>query len=137
MIVADTNVLSEPLRREPDRRVLAWLTAHQSDIAVTTITVAELLFGAHRLPSGRRRNLLIEAIDELIQDAGECLLTFDERAARSAADLRVARETVGRPTSSEDLMIAAIAHAHGAAVATRNVTDFDGFDVEVINPWRA
>ena len=136
MIIADTNVLSEPLRREPDARVLAWLVAHQDDLAVTTITVAELLYGAKRLPDSRRREVLLESIEQLILDAGDRLLTFDEEAARSAGELRVARAKAGRPTSSEDLMIAAIAHAHGAQVATRNTADFEGFGVAVLDPWR-
>ncbi|HEY5981008.1 MAG TPA: type II toxin-antitoxin system VapC family toxin [Microlunatus sp.] len=137
MIIADTNVLSEPLRREPDARVLAWLIAHQDDLGVTTITVAELLHGARRLPDGRRRELLLESIDQLVLSAGDRLLAFDEEAARAAAELRVAREKAGRPTSSEDLMIAAIALAHGALVATRNTSDFGGFGVGVLDPWQA
>ena len=61
----------------------------------------------------------------------------DEAAVRSAAELRVTRERSGRPTSTEDLMIAAIAHSRGAAVATRNVADFHGFGVSVVDPWTA
>ncbi|HEY5786331.1 MAG TPA: type II toxin-antitoxin system VapC family toxin [Microlunatus sp.] len=136
MIIADTNVLSEPLRREPDARVLAWLVAHQDDLAVTTITVAELLHGARRLPDGRRREVLLESIERLVLDAGDRLLAFDVEAARAAAELRVAREQAGRPTSSEDLMIAAIARAHDSLVATRNTADFEGFGVGVLDPWR-
>ena len=137
MIIADTNVLSEPLRRDPDARVLAWLLANQADLAVTTITVAELLFGAIRLPEGRRRRLLLASIEELMLEAGDRLLTFDERAARAAAELRMERESAGRPTSTEDLMIAAIARTHGAFVATRNTSDFGGFGVGVLDPWQA
>ena len=136
MIIADTHVLSEPLRRDPDPRVLAWLLANQADLAVTTITVAELLFGALRLPEGRRRRLLLASIEELIVEAGARLLTFDERAARAAAELRMKRERAGHPTSTEDLMIAAIARARGALVATRNTSDFEGFGVGVVDPWR-
>lgn len=135
MIVADTNVLSEPLRRHPDAGVLAWLQAHEAELAVTTVTIAELLYGARRLPEGARRVLILTAIEALIDEADERLLAFDEAAARAAAELRVAREISGRPTSTEDLMIAAIAHSRGATVATRNVADFHGFGVSVVNPW--
>lgn len=135
MIVADTNVLSEPLRRQPDTRVLAWLSANEDRLAVTTITVAELSYGALRLSAGRRRTALLAAIEALVREAGDRLLTFDESAARAAAELRVTRERTGRPTSSEDLMVAAIADAHAATVATRNVADFEGFGVDVVNPW--
>lgn len=137
MIVADTNVLSEPLRRRPDARVLAWLAAHETDLAVTTVTVSELLYGAQRLSTGRRRTALLEAIDALVRDSRDRLLVFDGAAARAAAELRVARDRAGRPTSTEDLMIAAIAQAHGAVVATRNVGDYEGFGVGVVNPWAA
>lgn len=135
MIVADTNVLSEALRRVPDSKVLAWLEAHDWQLAVTTVSIAELLFGAQRLPEGRRRAMLVESIDLLVRDVADRLWVFDEAAARSAAALRVARQAAGRPTSTADLMISAIAAAHGASVATRNVADFEGFGVPVVNPW--
>lgn len=137
MIVVDTNVLSEPLRRQPDPSVLRWLAENAATIAITTITVTELLYGALRLRSGRRRTALLEAIDELVRNAGDRLLSFDEAAARTAASLRVARDKAGRPVSVEDTMIAAIAHAHGAAVATRNISDFGGLGLALIDPWRS
>jgi predicted nucleic acid-binding protein len=135
VIVADTNVLSEPLRKRPDPAVLAWLSQHRHELTLTTITVSELLYGAHRLRAGRRREELLAAIEELIRDSRDRLLGFDEAAARMAASLRVARARVGAPVSTEDLMIAAIARANGASVATRNVAHFDGFSIEVVNPW--
>jgi predicted nucleic acid-binding protein len=137
VIVADTNVLSEPLRRDPDARVLAWLAAHEGDLAVTIVTVTELLYGAQRLSAGSRRTALLEAIEALVRDSRDRLLVFDEAAARAAAELRVARDRAGRPTSTEDLMIAAIAQARGALVATRNVADYEGFGVGLVNPWES
>lgn len=137
MIVVDTNVLSEPLQRTPDPGVLAWLAEHGQEIALTAITVHELLDGVQRLPKGKRRTGLAEAIERLIRGAGDRVLEYDEEAARTHATLRVARETAGQVSSVEDGMIAAIAVAHRAVVATRNVADFEGFGVQVVNPWSA
>lgn len=135
MIVADANVLSEPLRREPDPRVLAWLESIGPEVAITTVTAAELLFGALRLPEGRRRATLIDTINRLIEESGDRLLGFDEAAARAYASLRVAREAAGRPVAVEDLMIGSICLARGLPLATRNVRHFDGFAIDVVNPW--
>lgn len=135
MIVADTNVLSEPLRREPSPRVLAWLDSTGSQIAITSLSVAELLYGAARLPEGRRRTDLTLAIERILASAGDRVLGFDAAAARAYASLRESRERAGRPASVEDLMIASICLAHDLAIATRNVGDFDGFGVQVVNPW--
>ncbi|TDW22806.1 type II toxin-antitoxin system VapC family toxin [Kribbella kalugense] len=135
MIVADTNVLSEPLNKAPDQAVVSWLRDNGPNLALTTITVSELLYGVQRLPVGRRRTGLAAAVDRLIASARERLLVYDEEAARLHADLRVAREAEGRVTSLEDGMIAAIALAYGAQVATRNVAHFEGFGLEVVNPW--
>jgi hypothetical protein len=137
VIVVDTNVVSEPLRRTPDPGVLAWLAEHGQEIVLTTITVHELLDGVQRLPRGKRRAGLAEAIERLIRGAGDRVLEYDEEAARAHATLRLARETAGQVSSVEDGMIAAIAVAHRAVVATRNVTDFEGFGVQVVDPWSA
>jgi predicted nucleic acid-binding protein len=137
VIVVDTNVLSEPLQRTPDPGVLAWLAEHGHEIALTAITVHELLYGVQRLPKGKRRTGLAEAIERLIRGAGDRVLEYDEEAARTHATLRVARETTGQVSSVEDGMIAAIAVAHRAVLATQNVTDFEGFGVQVVNPWSA
>jgi toxin FitB len=135
VIVVDTNVWSEPLRATPSPAVLAWLADAAANLAITTITVAELLYGAQRLPEGRRKVDLIAAIERLIRAAGDRVLSYDEPAARAHASRRAARESVGRVTSVEAGMVAAIAVVHGAKVATRNVTDFEGLGVEVVNPW--
>lgn len=132
MIVLDTNVLSEPLRPEPAVGVLAWMRA-QRDVAVTAISVAELLSGARVLPAGARRERLIDAIERIL--AGSCVLSFDVAAAREYARMQEARRLAGRPLSVEDGMIAAIASVHDAAVATRNTVDFAGLGLTVIDPW--
>jgi len=135
VIVADTNVLSEPLRALPDQAVLGWLGKHAKDIALTTITIGELLYGALRLEDGRRRDGLLTAIEAVIASAGPRVLPYDESAARHYARLRRAREAAGRSVGVEDTMIAAICLAGGHSVATRNTRDFDVAGLQVVNPW--
>ena len=135
MIVVDTNVISEPLKPAPNPLVLTWLAENSAEIALSAITVYELLYGVQRLPRGRRRVRLTEAIERMIRDAGDRVLAYDDEAARCHATLRATREGAGKTTSVEDGMIAAIALARGAAVASKNVADFEGFGVPVVNPW--
>jgi predicted nucleic acid-binding protein len=132
MIVLDTNVLSEPLRPSPDDAVLRWMRSHR-DVAVTAVSVAELLTGARRLAEGSRRERLIAAIEKIL--VGSRVLPLDDRAARIYARMQERRRTAGHPLSVEDGMIAAITVAHGAALATRNTADFEGLDLSLINPW--
>ncbi|MGC4110118.1 MAG: type II toxin-antitoxin system VapC family toxin [Nocardioides sp.] len=136
MIVADTNVWSEPLRRRPDPRVIGWFEEHLSELALTTVTVAELLYGALRLDPGRRRDGLLVAIEALVEEAEERVLPFDMPSARAYASLRASRQRRGRPGGMEDLMIGAICHAGRVPLATRNVRDFHGLDLDLINPWQ-
>jgi predicted nucleic acid-binding protein len=135
VIVADTNVLSEPLRPRPEPRVLSWLAEHSDELAITTITVGELLYGARRLPPGKRRNALISAIESLIASAADRILPYDEQAAQHYAALRARREAVGRSVSVEDTMIAAICLAGGHDIATRNNRDFEDAAIIIHNPW--
>jgi predicted nucleic acid-binding protein len=132
VIVLDTNVLSEPLRAAPSEIVVAWMGS-QTDVAVTAVSVAELLVGARRLPAGARRERLITDVEVIL--SGARVLSFDERAARVYARMQEARRAAGHALSVEDGMIAAIAAVHHAALATRNTTDFEGLDLDLINPW--
>jgi predicted nucleic acid-binding protein len=137
MIVLDTNVLSEPLRLQPDERVLAWLATLEEETAMTSVGVGELLVGARALPEGRRRAGLLDAIEMTLQSFAGSVLAYDEASARHYARLQEVRRTAGRPLSVEDGMIAATCLAHGAALATRNTVDFAGLGLELIDPWAA
>ena len=134
MIILDTNVLSEPMRPTPSGRVLRWMRA-QTDVAITSVSVAELLAGARRLPAGIRRERLIAAIEVTL--TGSRVLPFDESAARTYARMQEVRRTAGRALSVEDGMIAAITAVHGATLATRNTPDYEGLGVELVDPWTA
>jgi toxin FitB len=139
MIVLDTNVLSEATRPTPLQRVLDWIAAQQAaTLFTTTISEGELLYGVATLPSGRRRSALEEALRRMLsEDFPGRVLNFDRPAAREFAGIALARRRKGRPISTFDAQIAAIARAHGAAVATRNVDDFEGCGIDIIDPWNA
>lgn len=135
MIVADTNVLSEPLRPHPEPRVLNWLTEHRSELAITAITVGELLYGAHRLPHGKRRSRLLAAIEALVRSGAGRVLPYDQSSAEQYAVLRARLESIGRTVTVEDGMIAATCRAGGHELATRNERDFADAGVRIHNPW--
>jgi toxin FitB len=137
MIVLDTNVLSEPLRPTPSAKVLDWMRSQpETALFTTTITEAELLCSVALLPQGKRRDLLESIVARIfaVHLAGR-ILPFDSAAARDYADIAAVRRRSGRPMSEPDARIAAIARSRGAELATRNVADFAGCELEVINPW--
>jgi predicted nucleic acid-binding protein len=139
MIILDTNVLSELMRSEPDLAVLGWLSAKPAPIVFTTsITQAEILHGIRVLPDGRRRQAFEAAATAMFEeDFFGRVLAFDGGSARAYASIAADRRRAGRPISQFDAQIAAIAAANGASVATRNVSDFEGCGIGVINPWKA
>ena len=139
MIVINTNVVSELMRARPDPAVLAWFAGHATEtLFLTAVSEAELRTGAAILPDGQRRDRLVRAIDAMIdQDFAGRILPFDSPAARSYAEIAAARRAAGKPIMDADCQIAAITGACGAAIATRNVKDFGGCGIEVINPWDA
>lgn len=135
MIVLDTNVVSEPLTRDPDPTVLKWLSRPNDEFALSAVSVGELLTGVRLLPAGRRRDALGAAVDGLVESFAGAVLAYDERAARAYAELKAHSRDSGRPIGVEDGMIAAICVANGASLATRNVRDFDGLGLDLVNPW--
>ncbi|MBM9432625.1 type II toxin-antitoxin system VapC family toxin [Flaviflexus equikiangi] len=137
MIVLDTNVISEVFRPTPDPGVLAWLESLTGDVAITTITLAELLAGVRRLPAGRRKSDLELALDAALEPYRNTrsLLAFDDESAEEYAEVLLAREQAGLPISTPDAQIAAICRANGAICATRNEKDFAETGVQVLNPW--
>jgi hypothetical protein len=139
MIVLDTNVLSEFMRVEPELQVLAWVDAQPAmDLAISTVTVAEIHHGIARLPSGKRKQKLeAHAMAMFEEDFAGRILPFDAHAAVEYATLVAGAEANGRAASMADAQIAAICRSHGASIATRNVRDFEFSGVEVINPWNA
>jgi len=139
VIILDTNVLSALMRSEPDTVVIGWLNDQVADsIWITSITLFEARFGLALLPEGARRQQLTARFDDLlISDFENRVLLFDQPAARQAADLAAQRKHAGRPVDMRDTIIAVIALARKARIATRNIRRFDDLPGTVINPWHA
>jgi len=137
VIVLDTNVVSELMRQEPSAQVQEWFDKQQlTNLAISSISIGEIQRGLHRLPEGKRRRGLIASFEKFMAEAfSGCILPYDEYSANVFGLLAAERERAGFNTDPVDLMIAAIAHGHHAAIATRNVRDFEGCGVTVINPW--
>jgi len=137
VIVLDTNVISEPMRAEPDGAVLNWLN-EQIDRALftTSVTVLELRFGVERLPEGKRKTILWDVLDfTLLRLVGQRILPFDTAAAMECARIAAQAEAGGTPIGQADAQIAAIARTHKFAIATRDIVPFKQAGLTVINPW--
>ncbi|WP_338845560.1 type II toxin-antitoxin system VapC family toxin [Massilia sp. W12] len=139
MILLDTNVLSELMRPQPEQKVLQWIdTQAPSRLRISSLTVAEISLGIARLPDGKRKENFTRLAQALFEEdfAGK-ILPFDTAAAHHYAQIVAQREKAGRPISMADAQIAAICQniPGPAALATRNVKDFAGLDIALINPW--
>lgn len=135
--ILDTNVVSETMRPSSSAIVLNWWSRQQSGaLFITTVTVAEILYGIELLPHGKRRVALLAGAEQMFGKvlAGR-ILPFDEDAARAFPEIAIRRRAQGRPIPDLDAQIAAIAHSRGAVLATRNTADFEGCGVRLVNPW--
>lgn len=136
MILLDTNVISEAMKPVPVDAVRAWLDEQAAEtLYLSSVTIAELLYGIDALPAGKRKDRLTEALDGVMELFANRILPFDITAARHYADLAVKARTAGKGFPTPDGYIAAIAAARGFTVATRDTTAFDAAGVAVINPW--
>jgi predicted nucleic acid-binding protein len=137
MILLDTNILSELMRPAPATRVEHWLGAQPSaSLFISAVTEAELRLGLALLPDGKRRDQLAGAMEAMLaEDFAGRILPFDSAAAIAYARLAADRRKIGRPIAQFDAQIASIARSRNAALATRNVDDFEGCGIELINPW--
>ena len=137
MIILDTNVLSELMKANPATSVVEWAASQPaSRLFITAVTQGEILYGIGLLPNGKRRDRIAHAAKAMFaEDFNDRILSFNSDAAASYAVIAVARRRKGRPISQFDAQIAAIARSSGAAVATRNMVDFEGCGIELVNPW--
>lgn len=137
VIILDTNVVSELLRAAPAPGVEQWLAGQDgANIYLTAVTEAELRYGVALKAHGKRSRLLLGAVDAILrEDFRDRILPFDSAAAEQYASIGAERKAAGRPISQFDCQIAAIARVHGAAIATRNIGDFEGCGIEAIDPW--
>ncbi len=137
MIVLDTNVLSELMKQSPNKAVVDWMLRHDAEeLRTTAVCQAEILAGITVLPNGKRkRDLERGACDVFSNVLGGKVLPFGSDAAPHFANVIARRRAAGLPIEPPDAMIAAIALAHGASVATRNISDFSDCGIVLHNPW--
>jgi toxin FitB len=135
MVILDTNVISAVMR--VDSEVIAWLNRQSiSSVWTTTITIFEIRYGLAAMPRGKRRAASEIAFNEVIEkDLAGRVLPFDRSAADEAALLMAERRRGGRPREARDTMIAGIALAQNAILATRNIRHFDDLRVPITDPW--
>ena len=134
-VLLDTNVVSELTRETPDSRVLAFLAGHD-DLWLSAVVLHELDFGVGLLPPGRRRDGISAALSAFATEYEDRILPVGRSEARQAAALRARAHRSGRVLDLGDALIAGTASANDLSVATRNVRDFDGLGLDVIDPWR-
>lgn len=136
MIVLDTNVVSEAFRKNPTDRVLDWMNAREmSSLFLSSITFSELYLGAYLVADPYRQEALLQAIGRIRGDYAGRILDFGQGAAEAFGQIAGAARRKGRSIETKDAMIAAICRVHDATLATRNVRDFEGLDLALVNPF--
>jgi len=125
------------MRPTPQAAVERWLADQASaSVFICAITEAELRYGLALLPDGKRRATLTDVMEDMLtEDFRDRILPFDAAAAIAFAQIAADRRRVGRPISQADAQIAAVARSRGAVLASRNIPDFEGCGLELINPW--
>lgn len=138
MIVLDSNVISELMRREPDQRVLGWIRRQNTaQLYLTALSAAEIRRGIALLPDGKRKRDLEQSFEDfLVKGFEQRILPFTTETSRVYAPIYRARVKAGLGVGELDLLIAAIAKQHQADLATRNLSDFEGCGIRIINPWK-
>ena len=134
--LVDTNVVSELSKETPNSSVTRFMAA-QDDLWLSVIVIGEMELGVQSLPEGRRRDGLRDWLSRMVADFDERILPVERAEAEWAATFRARVVRDGGALPLADALIAATAKVRGLIVATRNVSDFDGLDVELVNPWES
>lgn len=135
MIFLDTNVLSETLRKAPNEAVIAWLVRHDAELALSTVTIAEIAYGIQKIRPDQRADRLEQGLDDWRRRFADRIFGLTEEAALAYGELMGIAVRQGRGMSAPDGMIAAIARVNGGRLATRNLTDFETTGLDLISPW--
>jgi toxin FitB len=133
----DTNVLSEARKLEPNRGIVEWLDRLDEDRAfISVISLSEIRRGIAMMDKGRKRNALAEWLThDLAERFAGRILTVDERIAFAWGDLMAEAKRRGIGLASMDGLLAATASVHNLTLATRNVREFQEFDLKLFDPW--
>lgn len=135
MIFLDTNVISETLRKSPDAAVIAWLLRHDAELALPTVTIAEIAYGIQKIRPDERADRLERGLSGWRHRFADRIFGLTEEAALAYGEIMGSAARQGRGISAPDGMIAAIAHVNGGRLATRNISDFASTGVKLVNPW--
>jgi predicted nucleic acid-binding protein len=132
--LVDTNVLSELRRREPDARVVHWMSARPATtLYLSVLTLGELRKGIEGLAQGERKRRLLDWLEVDLPDYfGGRVLPVDTAVADRWGRLQA---LAGRPLGAIDSLLAATALCHGLTLVTRNLKDFRHPDLSVLDPW--
>jgi predicted nucleic acid-binding protein len=135
LIFLDTNVLSETFRKAPDEAVIAWLVRHDAELALSTVTIAEIAYGIQKIRPDQRADRLEQGLEDWRRRFADRIFGLTEEAALAYGEIMGAAVRQGRTMSAPDGMIAAIARVNGGRLATRNLTDFETTGLDLISPW--
>jgi len=133
--LVDANVLSEATKPSPDERVVAWLHAHEGEIAVDPVILGELRFGILLLPKGKKRTALEQWFDAGVGRLN--CLSWDADTGMKWAELLARLRKAGKSMPIKDSLIAATALVHGLAIVTRNRSDFAHTGLRMVDPFIA
>ncbi|RFB84113.1 VapC toxin family PIN domain ribonuclease [Rhizobium leguminosarum bv. trifolii] len=135
MIFLDTKIVSETLRKTPNEAVTAWLVRHDAELALPTVTIAEIAFGIQKIWPDQRAERLERGLSDWRRRFADRIFGLTEEAALAYGDIMGIAARQGRGMSAPDGMIAAIARVNGGRLATRNLADFATTNLELISPW--
>jgi predicted nucleic acid-binding protein len=135
VIFLDTNVISETLKKSPNPAVIAWLVRHDAELALPTVTIAEIAYGIQRIRPDQRAERLEQGLSDWRRRFADRIFGLTEEAALSYGQIMGNASQQGRGMSAPDGMIAAIARINGGRLATRNTVDFATTGLELISPW--
>ena len=135
MIFLDTNVISETLRKTPNSAVIAWLVRNDAELALPTVTIAEIAFGIGKIRPDQRAARLEQGVASWRHRFADRIFPFTEAAAVAYGDIISVALRQGRSMTAPDGMIAAITRINGGRLATRNLPDFETAGLELICPW--
>jgi len=135
LIFLDTNVVSETLRKDPNEAVMAWLVRFDAELALPTVTIAEIAFGIQKIRPDQRADRLEQGLAEWRRRFADRMFGLTEEAALAYGEIMGQAARQGHAMSAPDAMIAAIARVNGGRFATRNLKDFETTGLGLLNPW--
>jgi predicted nucleic acid-binding protein len=135
LIFLDTNVVSETLRKSPEPAVVAWLVRHDAELALPTVTIAEIAFGIQKIRPDQRADRLEQGLSDWRRRFADRIFGLTEEAALAYGEIMGSAARQGRGLSAPDGMIAAIARVNGGRLATRNLADFATTGLDLTSPW--